>query len=276
MSDRRHDPIGDAINAVSVDDRFRYHPPTPEQVETFRLLRDAAYHFALVVEYACRPSRERERALDGIDAAVMAANASVARHDQADGAYAGAQDLHNRVLEHLRADRPESVLVAGDPATDWTPDLPATDTEAPTETAAGRDPWAEDLPPYAVLAAGIQAIASDAIARGDHHTAGMAHTIMAGDPLTVPDDEPRCRVCGCTENRACFPPCSWVEPDLCSACASPAGEALAGPPPTPLVVQVDEGEVVVLNPEVLGGRGVLIVPPGVRWVEMEPEGGTRG
>jgi hypothetical protein len=28
-----------------------------------------------------------------------------------------------------------------------------------------------------------------------------------------------CRVCGCTEEHACEGGCSWVEPDLCSACA---------------------------------------------------------
>ena len=28
----------------------------------------------------------------------------------------------------------------------------------------------------------------------------------------------KCRVCGCTEHRACNPPCYWVEEDLCSAC----------------------------------------------------------
>jgi hypothetical protein len=28
-----------------------------------------------------------------------------------------------------------------------------------------------------------------------------------------------CRVCGCQELRACDPPCSWVEEDLCSTCA---------------------------------------------------------
>lgn len=32
-------------------------------------------------------------------------------------------------------------------------------------------------------------------------------------------DSSRCRVCGCTENHPCDPPCSWVEPDLCSECA---------------------------------------------------------
>lgn len=29
---------------------------------------------------------------------------------------------------------------------------------------------------------------------------------------------PACRVCGCTDERACEGGCSWVEPDLCSQC----------------------------------------------------------
>ena len=38
---------------------------------------------------------------------------------------------------------------------------------------------------------------------------------------------PVCRQCGCTERDACWTPpwgegCSWVEPDLCSACAADA------------------------------------------------------
>ena len=28
-----------------------------------------------------------------------------------------------------------------------------------------------------------------------------------------------CRICGCTEERACGAGCSWAEPDLCSSCA---------------------------------------------------------
>lgn len=38
-----------------------------------------------------------------------------------------------------------------------------------------------------------------------------------------------CRVCGCTEARACVTedgPCWWVEGDLCSACAAREGRAL--------------------------------------------------
>lgn len=33
------------------------------------------------------------------------------------------------------------------------------------------------------------------------------------------DDGPACRLCGCTQHRACPGGCSWVEADLCSACA---------------------------------------------------------
>lgn len=29
-----------------------------------------------------------------------------------------------------------------------------------------------------------------------------------------------CRVCGCTDEAACWPTCWWVEPDLCSRCAA--------------------------------------------------------
>jgi len=32
-------------------------------------------------------------------------------------------------------------------------------------------------------------------------------------------DKRKCRVCGCTDNRACPGGCYWVEEDLCSACA---------------------------------------------------------
>lgn len=34
-----------------------------------------------------------------------------------------------------------------------------------------------------------------------------------------------CRVCGCTDETACFGGCSWVAPDLCSACGDGPTEA---------------------------------------------------
>lgn len=44
----------------------------------------------------------------------------------------------------------------------------------------------------------------------------------ADDALSFSFDEEsvvkRCRVCGCTEDRACEGGCHWVEDDLCSAC----------------------------------------------------------
>jgi hypothetical protein len=36
-----------------------------------------------------------------------------------------------------------------------------------------------------------------------------------------------CRVCGCTDEEACEGGCSWVEPDLCSACVDEANRAAA-------------------------------------------------
>lgn len=40
----------------------------------------------------------------------------------------------------------------------------------------------------------------------------------AAEPLEF-DVPPRaCRVCGCTDDEACWPPCHWVDTDLCSAC----------------------------------------------------------
>jgi hypothetical protein len=38
-------------------------------------------------------------------------------------------------------------------------------------------------------------------------------------PLSTPAAERQCRVCGCTDARACWPTCWWVEADLCSMCA---------------------------------------------------------
>lgn len=41
---------------------------------------------------------------------------------------------------------------------------------------------------------------------------------QVGEFVVPEDGEPSCRVCGCTWNNACQGGCSWVEPDLCSAC----------------------------------------------------------
>jgi hypothetical protein len=51
--------------------------------------------------------------------------------------------------------------------------------------------------------------------------------IRRGNAFLKPGATPKkpaqraCRVCGCTDDRACPGGCWWVEPDLCSACAIP-------------------------------------------------------
>jgi hypothetical protein len=55
------------------------------------------------------------------------------------------------------------------------------------------------------------------------------------EALEAPDGSPLipsgvgliCRDCGCTNNDACHPRCSWVEPDLCSACAAGADDGFS-------------------------------------------------
>lgn len=43
------------------------------------------------------------------------------------------------------------------------------------------------------------------------------------DDLNSTRDLPTCRNCGCTDDYACDGGCSWVEPDLCSACVDGEG-----------------------------------------------------
>lgn len=44
--------------------------------------------------------------------------------------------------------------------------------------------------------------------------------------VLLDDGQRRCRICHCTQDRACVDPvhgcCWWVEPDLCSHCGEPA------------------------------------------------------
>lgn len=46
------------------------------------------------------------------------------------------------------------------------------------------------------------------------------------EPVNEAGDAPICRVCGCTDEDACDPPCSWFSDDLCSACVP---DLVAGP-----------------------------------------------
>jgi len=46
-------------------------------------------------------------------------------------------------------------------------------------------------------------------------------SVWYGNPTITRTTPRKCRICGCTDNRACMSsrgPCYWVEPDLCSGC----------------------------------------------------------
>lgn len=47
---------------------------------------------------------------------------------------------------------------------------------------------------------------------------GLAAIALTARGVDVVNGLPQCRECGCTENSSCGDGCSWVEPDLCSAC----------------------------------------------------------
>lgn len=58
-----------------------------------------------------------------------------------------------------------------------------------------------------------------------------------------------CRVCGCTDDRACPGGCYWVEPDLCSRCyysdvAVPAIEELGSLCVDYFFALIDDGELI--------------------------------
>lgn len=67
--------------------------------------------------------------------------------------------------------------------------------------------------------------------------AGVALVAYAIARLARPLDDggpPYCRRCGCNDAHACEGGCSWIEPDLCSACAGAEGLDLALQRPTVL------------------------------------------
>lgn len=63
---------------LDLDDLFKYHPPTADQLPKYEALRSAAKAFAQTVVDNCPPSADRTAAIRKIREAVMTANASVA------------------------------------------------------------------------------------------------------------------------------------------------------------------------------------------------------
>ena len=74
-----------------------------------------------------------------------------------------------------------------------------------------------------------------AAAHAETGTALTDPTRPAAGHLPVPDVR-ACRVCGCTDDAACSPPCWWVGEDLCSACQATRAVQCT-PPVAPDVIE---------------------------------------
>lgn len=57
---------------------FTYHPPDADQVESYKLLREAGLMMARSIVLLCPPSADRSAALRKVREAVMTANAAIA------------------------------------------------------------------------------------------------------------------------------------------------------------------------------------------------------
>ena len=64
-----------------IEKRFTYHPPRLDQSVRYGEIRDNARVFAALLERLCPESRELSTALTNLDAAVMFANAAIARNE---------------------------------------------------------------------------------------------------------------------------------------------------------------------------------------------------
>ncbi|TPG08284.1 hypothetical protein EAH88_11665 [Rhodanobacter glycinis] len=76
---------------------------------------------------------------------------------------------------------------------------------------------AQDVPGDEVVA---QRAAEYIRLRGDI----LPYKLVCVDETVFFEDVRSCRVCGCTDGQACPGGCSWVGPDLCSACVDEAQE----------------------------------------------------
>ena len=67
-------------NAHYIDNNFKYHAPTPEQVKVYEGLRDAGKQLAAHIMDVVPDSREQSLALTNLEQAIMWANAGIARN----------------------------------------------------------------------------------------------------------------------------------------------------------------------------------------------------
>jgi hypothetical protein len=66
-----------------INELFSYHPPTQEQTERFKSIRDKAWSLALTIVTYCPDSPERDTAITRLRETVMWANSAIALNDGA-------------------------------------------------------------------------------------------------------------------------------------------------------------------------------------------------
>lgn len=64
----------------TIENNFRYHPPSDEQVAVYHDLREEGKKLALHIERECPESREKAIAFTKLEEAVMWANAAIGRN----------------------------------------------------------------------------------------------------------------------------------------------------------------------------------------------------
>jgi hypothetical protein len=73
--------MGEFDELAYLDRVFTYHAPKGTQQKRYEELRAAGRNLAYMVLHDCPDSNERDRALEGIEQAIMWANASIARNE---------------------------------------------------------------------------------------------------------------------------------------------------------------------------------------------------
>ena len=65
-----------------IENWFKYHAPSREQVSRYTVLREVAKNFAEVINEECPDSCEKDLAMDKLREAVMWANAAIACNEE--------------------------------------------------------------------------------------------------------------------------------------------------------------------------------------------------
>ena len=70
---------------LDLEQMFTYHAPKPGQPEKYTRLRNKAKELAQMIQDECPGSAEQTLAIRKVEEAIFYANASIARHGEAEG-----------------------------------------------------------------------------------------------------------------------------------------------------------------------------------------------